>query len=64
MVKEHPEKVDSQSTKLYSGLDGYKQILNDQMRFAPPLPATGRNFGDIAKAKPKLQVHMWSVYEK
>ena len=29
MVKEHPEKVDAQSTKLYSGLDGYKQILND-----------------------------------
>ncbi|MEO2042807.1 MAG: Gfo/Idh/MocA family oxidoreductase [Pirellulales bacterium] len=27
--KKHPEKVDTQSTKLYSGLDGYKQILGD-----------------------------------
>ena len=29
MSKEHPDKVDTQSTKLYSGLDGYKQILSD-----------------------------------
>lgn len=27
--KAHPDKVDVQSTKLYSGLDGYKQILDD-----------------------------------
>ena len=27
--KAHPNKVDTQSTKLYSGLDGYKQILDD-----------------------------------
>ena len=29
MSKRHPEKVSADSTKLYSGLDGYKQVLDD-----------------------------------
>ena len=27
--KAHPDKVDAKTTKLYSGLDGYKQVLDD-----------------------------------